>query len=299
MLAVVAAAGARFDPGSVALALARRISAEGQPVLFIDADAAGTQMARRLGAASDTEYLPASRGLPSLMVCRQPLTMRLLADHCYSIETSGDPLWALFAPTHPAGASLAAAWLAEQADELAAIGAHRRVIVSGRLGGEEHLAPLLAAAPVALVVAPVESLEQAKALWTAGRAGGLLDFTRGRRALLVEGESPLADDAIAAESGMYVLGTLPVIEDERLLSLAGRRDRRIINILSEAAAKLLAAWNDPPRPPLPGRTGTSPSPTTGHRTRPHLPLARTVPPTHPHLPLAENGAPDASASPVG
>ena len=232
-----------MDPGSVALALARRICEAGEPVLFIDADAAGTQMAKRLGEASDTEYLPSRRGLPSLMVCRQPLTLRLLADHCYSIETPGDPLWALFAPNHPDGASLAASWLAEQVDELAAIGAHRRVIVSGRLGGQEHLAPLLEAAPVSLAVAPVSSLEQAKHLWAAGRAGGLLDFERGRRALLVEGDSPLADDDIAVESGMHVVARLPEIEDERLLNLAGRRDRRIVNTLSKTARKLLAAWD--------------------------------------------------------
>ncbi len=246
MLAVVAGADARLDPGSVALALARRISEAGEPVLFIDADASGAKMAQRLGEAAEVEYLPALRGLPSLMVCRQPLTLRLLADHCYSLETSGDPLWALFAPSHPEGAALAAEWLADRADDLAAIGAHRRVVVSGRLGGHEPLAPLLAAAPVALTVAPVQSPAQAEALRVQARDGGLLTFERGRRALLVEGDSPMTDDDIALAMSMHVVARLAVTDDERLLRPAGRRDRRIANTLGEVADKLLVVWDANP-----------------------------------------------------
>ena len=245
MLAVVAAEDASLDAGSVALAVARRWSDSGERVLLVDADASGSRLAQRLGEAARADYSPAERGMPSLIVAREPVTLKLLADHCYSLDTSDGSLWALFAPTHPAGAQYAARWLAERAGDLMAVTAQRRVVVSATLGpGAEPLAPLLSAAPIVAVLSPAESLQQVKSLWTRCHDAGLLGLRRKHRALVVEGESPLSDEDIAQEAAMQVAGRLPVIDDDRVLRLqGGRRDRAFLNGLDEAAGRLLGLLN--------------------------------------------------------
>ena len=242
MLAVVAADGARLDAGSVGLALARRWSDSGESVLFVDADASGSRLAERFGEAVRAEYSPAVRGMPSLIVAREPLTLRLLADHCYSLEASGGSLWALFAPLHPAGAQYAARWLDERAADLAAVDRERRVIVSSSLGrAVDGLEPLLRAVPVVVVLAAVESAEQAKGLWTLCRDAGLMGFARRHRLLVVDGSSPLDDEAIHAESGLRVAGRLPVIDDDKILRLqGGRRERGFFAVLDKVAARISA-----------------------------------------------------------
>ena len=127
MLTLLAAEGTRLDAGSVGLALSRRWSDAGDRVLFVDADASGSRLAERFGEAVRAEYSPAVRGLPSLIVAREPLTLKLLADHCYSLDASAGLLWALFAPYHPAGAQYAARWLGEHADDLRAVDRERSV----------------------------------------------------------------------------------------------------------------------------------------------------------------------------
>ena len=242
VLVVLAADGARLDAGATGLALARRWSDAGSRVLFVDADTAGSRLARRLGEVEHADYSPTVRGLPSLMVARKPLTLRLLADHCYSLNTAAGSLWALFAPFHPAGGEHAARWLAERADGLAALERELRVVLSASLhSGRQHLRPVLQAAPVVAVVAPVESGEQAKDLWTRCRDAGLMEFERRQRVLVVEGDSPLDDDYIGAETGMRVAGRLPVIDDGRVLRLqGGRRDRAFGRSLDKVAGRLLA-----------------------------------------------------------
>ena len=242
MLAVVAADGARLDVGSVGLALARRWSDSGEQVLFVDGDTSGSRLAERFGEAVRAEYSPAVRGLPSLIVAREPLTLRLLADHCYSLDTSGGSLWALFAPLHPAGAQYGARWLAERADDLTAVDRERSVIVAASLhGGAGSLEPLLRAAPVAVVLAPVETVDAAKELWTLCRDAGLMGFSRGHRLLIVDGSSPLDDDEIHAESGLRVAGRLPVLDDDKILRLqGGRRERGFFAVLDKAAARISA-----------------------------------------------------------
>ena len=242
MLALVTAEGTRLDAGSVGLALARRWSESGDRVLLVDADPHASGLARRLGQAARADYSPAARGLPSLIVAREQLTLRLLAEHCYSLDTSDGSLWALFAPSHPDGAKYAAGWLAERTGDLMALHAQRSVIVSGSLGsGWDLLEPLPRAAQVLVVLAPVESGEQAKALWTLCRDAGLMGFDRRHRVLVVEGESSLSDDEIGAETSMHVAGRLPVIDDERVLRLqSGRRDRAFCNSLDKIASRLQA-----------------------------------------------------------
>lgn len=242
MLAVVAAAGARFDAGSVALAMARRWSASGESVLFVDADAAGARLAERLGEAEHAEYSPAVRGLPSLMVARQPLTLGLLANHCYSLDTVVGSLWALFAPHHPDGAEQAARWLGGRADELAAVGAQRSVVVSSSLpAAAELLAPVLCAATVLVVVAPVGTVEAAKELWEMCRDLRLSGRRCRHRVIIVEGDPVLSDDEIGIEAGMHVAGRLPLVSADRVLRLCGgRRERAFTASIDRIAARVLA-----------------------------------------------------------
>ena len=243
VLALVTAGGAQLDAGSVGLALARRWCEAGERALLVEAGAAGPRLSQRLGEADRADYSPSARGLPSLIVAREPVTLRLLADHCYSLDTSKGSLWALFAPSHPEGARRAAAWLAGRASDLAAVAVERRVVVASSLSPDGGpLAPLLKAVPIVVVLAPIESLDGAKALWTECRDAGLLGFRRGYRILVVEGDSPLSDADIRAETSMPVAGRLPVMADDRVLRLqGGRRDRAFIKSLDKLSGRLLAA----------------------------------------------------------
>ena len=313
VLALVAAAGAQLDAGSVGLAIARRWSESGEAVLFVDAGAAGSALAQRLGEADRADYSPAVRGLPSLMVAREPITLRLLADHCYSLGTSHGSLWALLAPSHPAGAQRAAAWLDERAAGLRAVDVERRVVVSSSLSsGAGLIMPLLKAARVVVVLAPVESLDGAKALWEMCQGAGLQGFDRGLRMLIVEGDSPLSDDDIRVETGMPVAGRLPVVADDRVLRLqGGRRDRAFIKSLDRISSRLLAASNlDAAQGAGPGRGREPAAPAPAQPEAARHPQAvpagsvpaeapvEPVPARHPGAVSAGSVAAEASAQPV-
>ena len=241
MLALVSAGGARLDAGSVGLALSRRWSDAGDPVLFVDADTSGSRLAERFGEAVRADYSPAVRGLPSLIVAREPLTLRLLADHCYSLDASKGSLWALFAPSHPDGAQHAARWMGERAEDLMAVHRERRVVLASSMpAGGAVLAPLLRAAPILVVLAPVQTREQAKGLWTMCRDAGLMGFDRKHRVLIVDGASPLADEEIRTESQMNVAGWLPLVDDEKVLRLqGGRKERAFMGQFDKIADRLL------------------------------------------------------------
>ena len=236
MLAVLAPPGAGLDAGSVGLALARRWSESAGRALFVDVDTAGSRLAQRYGAATRAEYSPAVRGMPSLIVAREPLELKTLADHCYSLGDSQGSLWALFAPFNVQAGVYAAGWLTERAEALAAVDRYRSVVLAASLSGASLLAPLLQSCAVAVVVAPVESRESAAALWSMCRDAGLMGFERGHRLLIVEGSSPLDDDEILAEAGMHVAGRIPAVEDERLLRpQGGRKERAVARALDEVA----------------------------------------------------------------
>ena len=239
MLALLAVEGARLDAGSVGLALARRWSDSGEQVLFVDADISGSTLAERLAEAERAEYSPAARGLPSLMVARQPLTLKSVAAHCYSMADGA--LWTLFAPFHPKGGEHAAAWLADRVGELEALDRQRSVVLASSIRpGDTALGPLLRAVPVVVLLAPVETAEQAKALWTLLRDAGLMGFERRHRVLVVAGDSALDDDEIATEAGVHVAGRLPVIDDNRVLRLrGGRRERSFARQLDTIAVRVL------------------------------------------------------------
>lgn len=242
MLVLLAAEGARLDAGSVGLALARRWSEAGEQALFVDADTTGSRLARRLGEIAHAEYSPATRGLPSLMVAREPLTLRLLADHCYSLDAGAGSLWALFAPFHPDGGKHAAAWLAEHADEFAGVDRERAAILASSFpAGARRLAPALRSDTVLVLLAPAESVGDAKALWELCRDFDLSGRRCPYRALIVEGDCPLGDDELGVETGMNVAGRVPVVDDERVLRLGGgRRERALVRSIDEIAGRLLA-----------------------------------------------------------
>ena len=246
MLVVACAEGARLDAGSVGLAVARLWSEADNPVVFVDGDVSGSRLAARFGAAENADYSPAARGLPSLIVAREPLTLRLLAAHCYSLGTSAGSLWALFGPRHPQGAAVAARWLAQRRGDLLEIDARRRVVVSSSLAvGGGRTAPVVRAAPVVAVVAAVESLEQARALGARCRADGSEGARRRRWVLIVEDGSAFVDGEIEAASGMRVAGRLPVIDDEKVLKLqGGRRERAFVKSLKRIAGRLLVLSDD-------------------------------------------------------
>ncbi len=130
MLVVAGGDRTRLDTGSVALALARRLSESDRKALLVDADATGSRLARRCGQALGAPFLPATRGLPTLIAARDPMRVDALAAHCYSLGARPESLWLLFAPDSAAGGRVAAGWLTERAAELRELDRTRRVVVS-------------------------------------------------------------------------------------------------------------------------------------------------------------------------
>lgn len=242
VLAVLDAGGSGLDAGSVGLALARRWSDAGGMVLFVDADPAGARLAERYGETARAAFSPATRGLPSLIVAREPLTLRLLAEHCYSLDNGAGSLWALFAPARTAGAGRTALWLAEKAGDLAAVHRERRVVLASSLAaGPDRLGPLLEASAAALVLAGAGSREEAETVGARCRAAGLTGPSRRRRLLAVAGPSPLDDDEIRAATGLEVAARLQVLDDEQVLrGRPGRRERRFFTALDEIVARVEA-----------------------------------------------------------
>ncbi len=218
------------------MALARCYSDAGSEVLLVDADPFGAQLAERLGEAVGADFSPTVRGLPSLIVARKPLTLRLLADHCYSVDGGGQ-LWALFAPTSAAGGQFAVQWLAERADDLAAVHRERTVVVSAALDGEaDSLGPLLQAAAAVLVVAEVEHQHQAEMLRARIHRAAPDGAANLHRLLAVAGYSPFGDGEIEALTGLEVAARLPLLGDEQVLrGQRGRRERHFFAVLDELA----------------------------------------------------------------
>ena len=238
MLALLATSGTRLDAGAIGLALARVWSDAGEKVLFVDADTTGARLAERLGAAERARYAPATRGLPSLVAGRQPLTLESVAPHCYSM--AGGLLWTLFGPFHPDGGAHAAGWLAARSGEMEAIDSQRTVVLatSIRTGGTA-VDPLLRAANVVVLLSPVSTGEQADKLGELLRDAALTGSGRGHRVLLVEGDSPLDDDEIRAAAGVRVIGRLPVIDDDRVLRIQSwRKEKTFARHLNEVADRL-------------------------------------------------------------
>ena len=242
MLALIGSETTRLHAGSLALCVARLWGRAGLKVALVDADTSGAALAQRLGDATRATYLPSERGVPSLMAARQPLTLRLLADHCYSLDASArdGSVWAAFAPSNIAGGACAAEWLSEHADDLVEIDRERRVIVCGSL-----LLPtpgscaLLQAVSILVVVAPVNTHEQLDEVLASLKAAGLDSVSGQHRLLISEGESSLPSAEIRSRSGFRLLGRLPLIEDDKVLRMqGGRRERAFVADLKEIAVRL-------------------------------------------------------------
>lgn len=241
MLALVTAPGARLDAGSVGIALARSWAEAGRRVLFIDADVEGSALARRLGEATRAEYLPAQRGMPSLIAARRPLTNKLIADHCYSLDTGSGSLWSLFAPFHPNGAAHAAGWFAERTSDVLELDReHTVLLASGNLRSSSPWIPLLHKARTVVFLAEVNTPNQATALSELCDEAGLTGVRLQYRLLVIEGTSSMTDQTIQTASGLHVAGRLPVLEDERVLRMqGGRRERAFARAVQTLAEGLL------------------------------------------------------------
>lgn len=248
MLGVVSAAGSRLDAGSVALSIARLWAGDSRHLLFIDASVAGVPLAERFGAAVRAEYKPESRGLPSLIAAREPLTFKLMAEHCYSLDTEKGSLWALFGPSHPEGRRYAARWLSERTSELLEIGRQRTVVIASSLQFDDDAQiPLLRALPALAFLAPVGSREQAKELRSLTDAAGLSETSRNgspqQRALIIDRESSaIGDNEAMGITKLYLEGKLPAIADERLLRFQrSRKERAFISELERVSKRLLSS----------------------------------------------------------
>ena len=242
MLALIGSETTRLHAGSLALCVARLWGRAGLKVVLVDADTTGAALAQRLGDATRATYLPSERGVPSLMAARQPLTLRLLADHCYSLDASArdGSVWAAFAPSNIAGGACASEWLSKHADHLVEIDRERRVIVCGSL-----LLPtpgscaLLQAVSILVVVAPVNNHEQLDEVLASLKAAGLDSVSGQHRLLISEGEASLPSAEIRSRSGFRLLGRLPLIEDDKVLRMqGGRRERAFLADLKEIAVRL-------------------------------------------------------------
>lgn len=235
MLGIVSVQGASLDAGSVGLLMARRWSAAGRLTLLIDADTAGSALARRLGSVMQAEYSPVERGLPSLIAAHEPLTLKSVADHCYSLDGTSGLRWALFAPGHPDGAKFAVRWLSERAGELMEIDRQRSIIMACSLtDGDDDLLALLKVVPRLVLLAPARTHEDAEALQLWCEGSGLLDDSPGgtaseRACVAIVGPTELEDDEIEAIAKLPVAGRLPEVDDKKLLRMSrGRRGRALM-----------------------------------------------------------------------
>ena len=238
-----AAVPGALDAGAFAVGVARSWARAGRDVLVIDADAHGTGLARRVGAATRAGVPPAQRGLPSLIAARTPLNKHSVPAHCWALPAGGSGSALLLgAPGHPAGARRSAAWLAERADAVAELGSRWAVIVSMPGSRTEPYAALTRSAALQVTLSPA-----------AGTAppGGLrgvlsafwLRFDPDPLTLVCasagDTESPRLAAAGGAAAGLPVVGRLgPVSEPALLGGRATRRDRAALDALDAASGRL-------------------------------------------------------------
>lgn len=242
MLAVLAAPQSPFDAGSVAIAIAKSWAADGQSTLLIDADTTGSRLAQRYGAVAREQFSPAARGLPSLMTARTELTTIQAGEHSYLLDSETGSLWALFGPHHPDGGLLAAQWLAERAEHLSHIDKARPIVVASQLAVDaDPLAPVIRAAPVAVVLASPKTAAEGRALAQRCSRAGLMSFERYQRLLLTDDRNPFDDDELFETTGLRVAARLGEISDDRLLRRQGtRRERATLSALDELGLRLSA-----------------------------------------------------------
>ena len=219
-----------IETGALTVALARGLAAGGTDVLVIDADAHGTRLAQRIAAATKVRLRSDERGLPTLVASRASLGPDNVVRHCWALPkrssspTAGSVLLAA-APCHPDGALYTAVWLAERAEQLAALGQRFTVVVSLPGAGVPAYQALQAVAHTNVVAAPRQG--------TAAPGG--------RRAVLAAfglHSTPDPDTVLCAGPLLGAVGPVP----ERVLLGARprRREHAALGALETAATRLAA-----------------------------------------------------------
>lgn len=273
-----------IEAGALAVAIARSWAQTGRDVLVVDADAHGTGLAERIGAATRTALAPARRGLPSLIAARAPLNISSLTQHCWrlAVDAAGS-VRLLAAPTHPQGARRSAEWLAERSGQLTALAGRIAVVVS--------MPGLPVDAYEALGSAATHRMVLGGAAGTAppGGARALLSAFGFRFApdpvtlLLAAGDEPTHDDGVAPAADRQVLGRIGLIREEALLGGRARwRDRAALAAIDDVAARLCNETDTPVGPAL-GEASVN------GQVAPHDDLTATRPRTHAE-PAATAGA---------
>lgn len=239
LVAVVTSHEAAHNSGCAGVAIARNWAAHDRDVLFVDADASGSALARRLGDATRADFSPATRGLPSLMAARQPLTTELLSQHCWRLSVPGNrAVRLLLGPTSASGAPLAAAWLANRASSLLDASADSNVIVSMTTPLVRGQEAFLRAASAVVLLAPTDTDERFEALRALGSS-----LTRAAErcspCLVIDGPTDRSYDEIHAASGLHVAGRLDAVPERVLLgSRTRRRDAKAARPVDELAGRI-------------------------------------------------------------
>ena len=223
-----------MDAGAVSVSVARCWAGTGRDVLLVDADAHGTGLPARIGAAARLALLPAQRGLPSLIAERASLEAEAVAGHCWLLPAAGGgSVHLLGAPAHPDGARRAANWLADRSQGLAGLADRWAVVVSMPGPAAPSYEPLLRAASQRLVLGVVPGTAPPGGLRAVLSAFWLRfapDPDMRLRALDLWEADP---GNPAAETSASLIGG---IKRARPAALLGARPRRRDRVLLEAVA---------------------------------------------------------------
>ena len=243
MLAVIGAESAKLHPGSLALGIARLWAKDGQEVVLVDADTTGSALANRFGAATRASYSPTERGIPSMIAARQPLTLGLLANHCYNLDASEGQgsVWVAFGPPNVSGGALTTKWLADHADQLLNLDRGRPMILAGSLLTPlPSLNLLIQASSILAMVAPAESEDDLESVHAWAQDAELHRAENQYRLLIAEGKTSMSSADIRDRTGFHLVGRLSVIEDAKVLRLQkSRRERAFMDELEEVSSRLL------------------------------------------------------------
>lgn len=241
-MAVIVVATAKHSPGATttALALADAASAGGRPVVVVEADPAGGDVAARFGLSTDP-------GLVSLAAAaRRDVTSRTLDEHTQVLPSG---VRAVVAPT---SVDQAAAALRALADAGPALWAGRDVVIDvGRLDPSSPALFLAAAAgQVVWVTRPtVEGVEHVRS-----RAAALRGVCRS--VVVLVGERPYTARDVTAAIGLPVVGVLA--DDSRGAAAVATASRAAwASVLARSARSVLLAVSGPaprtsPAPPVTG-----------------------------------------------
>ena len=234
---------AGLDAGAVAVAVARSWAGGGRDVLVVDADAHGTGLAARVGAAARVALPSARRGLPSLIASRSGLSAESVVGHSWHLPTRGDgSVRLLGAPAHPDGARRAAGWLADRCEELAGLALRWAVIVSMPGPTVRSYEPLIGAASQRVVLAVTPGAVPVGGLRAVGAAFWLRfapDPEVTLRTAGTEGAGPGGLWCDAAASSAPLVGGVGRARPASLLGARPRgRDRVLLDAVADVAERL-------------------------------------------------------------